>query len=92
MKIPTKKYSDDDLLLLSGRIRKSSYIREVQEILVKKGITRSDNYIAQVVQPKSDNTFKLYNEAVWDAIVEVLNNRKVAQQVNKQLVAMALAE
>ncbi|GAB4023349.1 hypothetical protein GCM10028808_73530 [Spirosoma migulaei] len=93
MKIPTKKYSNEKYLLLSGKIKESSYIREVQEILAKKGIFKRDNYITVVITPnKGTNIFRTYNEDVWDAVEEVLHNREIARKVNDKLLDRLLTQ
>ncbi|MCX6217698.1 hypothetical protein [Spirosoma sp.] len=87
-----KKYSHNDLVLLSGKVRNTRYIADVQAILKKWGIEKTDNYVAQVVHLTKDGKFKNYNEAVWDAIVLIINDRKKRQRVSAKAVAEALAD
>ncbi|AKD55060.1 hypothetical protein [Spirosoma radiotolerans] len=87
MKKPaTIKYAEGDIKLLSGKIRASTYMKEVQAVLNRRGIVKSDNYVSQVV------TGQFYYEPVWDAVVEVLNARKIEKQVRSALVAQAVVD
>ncbi|WP_077920469.1 hypothetical protein [Spirosoma sp. 209] len=73
MKTTTKKYSTEAKQLLYGQIKGSRYTQEVRTVLLEQGIVYDPGYIRLVVtSPEAD-----YNEVIWDAVKQVVKNRKV---------------
>lgn len=71
-----KNYTNDELDLLSGQIRGTSYVDEVQAVLVANGKVYSNGYITRVF-----NRFS-YNNDIWDAIKAVGIARKKLRKTN----------
>ncbi|QMW05388.1 hypothetical protein [Spirosoma foliorum] len=71
MKAATGKYSEEAKKLLSGKITQFSYTTEVLSVLAKRKIRLyAPSYIRLVVTELRNQ------DAIWDAIVEVIADRK----------------
>ena len=85
MENANKKYTDDQITLLSGKIQGTPYLEEVKGQLAKAGKAYSDGYIHRVIASFS------YNNDIWDAAKEVIKERRRLQEQNaaelKQLVS-----
>lgn len=77
MNKPDRKYTNEDLDLLSGQIKGTNYLPEVQRELRKKGRMYSDGYIYRVTGRFS------YNNDIWDAVKAVGIARKQMREQSR---------